>query len=168
MPVKERRHRPSAWWVAGTLAAALGILTAGCGSGERPPARPRGPSTGANRPGDITTFDAGTTTISVRPEQRFQIAFRQNPSIGDNWQIRQPPASTVIAPIGTTYVPDHRNGPPGTGGTLYLSFDAGSPGHTTMSVRNCWRADSRTCAVRPGDARWAPTVRFTMVVEAPA
>jgi predicted secreted protein len=146
------------------LAVVVGILTAGCGGGQSLPVRIATPADGADRIAEVTTFKAETTTISVRPGQRFRIAFRQNPSIGDNWQLRQPPASTMIAATGTDYVPDDKFGGPGTGGTLYLLFDAVSPGRTTMIVRNCWRAGAG-CAVRPEDAFWATTLRFTVAVE---
>ena len=157
-------HRRPTGWVAGMLVGVVGILIAGCG-GDRPlPTRIATQADGSDRTAEVTTFAAETRTISVRSGQHFRIAFRQNPSIGDNWQIRQPPDSTVIAATGTDYVPDDRAGRPGTGGTLYLRFDAVSPGRTTMSIRNCWRAGS-SCLVRPDDARWATTLLFSVAVE---
>ena len=165
MQGKRHHRRRSTRWVAGALAVVVGILIAGCVGGQPPPAGTATPSDGSDRTAEVTTFKAETTTISVPPGQRFQIAFRQNPSIGDNWQIRQPPASTVITLIATNYVPDDQRGLPGTGGTLYLVFDAISPGRTAMSVRNCWRSGSGSCAVRPQDVQWATTLRFTVTVE---
>ncbi len=94
----------------------------------------------SKEPGRGEVFSSQETSIEAEAGERFSVSVRENPSIGDRWNVHTPqPDPAVVEAVERSYVSDSEEPVPGSGGIRYFTFRAVGPGTTQIVLRNCPR-----------------------------
>jgi len=123
-----------------TLLVAVWLVVAGCGL----------------LGGSVTVpATSGTTRVGVGQTLVVDIG-RVNASVGDGWELAQPPDPTILADLGSRYVGEVPAAP-GSGGTMTWEFRGVAPGTTRLVLQYRFRGEI------PDDASGAPvTIEVTV------
>lgn len=91
-------------------------------------------------PGHGREFPAATTPhIAIKKGERFSVVVDENASVGDMWQLKQPPPEAVAKAEQDDYVSDSPSGTVGGGGKRYFVFTANGSGESSITLYNCFR-----------------------------
>jgi predicted secreted protein len=113
-----------------------------------------------DRTADVV-LDPSTTRAEVDVGDVVRIEVPENASVGDDWDISDPPSLQVVQVVGETYEPDDPEAT-GSGGTRIFALGAMGQGETEVTLRNCYRCDA---SGRPaGGESFAETLRFEITV----
>lgn len=106
------------------------VLVISCGESESPAPAEDG--------GEPETFGLSDDEIVVDAGDEFLIEIRENPSVGDAWQLTQDPDPAVIEYVDEEFVSDDPEAT-GAGGETTLTFRATGSGSTKLELGNCYR-----------------------------
>lgn len=116
-----------------TCVATLALLATGCAKDAPAPTVSAGHG---------KEFPAKSTPhIAIKKGERFSVVVSENASIGDQWQLREPPDAKIAATEKEDYVSDSAgtNPPPGSGGKRFFVFTATAAGESAIGVYDCFR-----------------------------
>src|SRR5262245_36168518 len=118
---RRRRSPRDRWWnavPAVVLALAL-LLLAGCA-------------------GTVSLGDGDSgKTVTAHPGDEVVMSLSENPSTGYTWDIEK--NDDALLPLAKSEFNGPAFGPPGSGGTRTLTFNAKQPGTVDLQLR-CWRS----------------------------
>jgi predicted secreted protein len=115
-----------------TCVTALALLAAGCSDNA--------PTTPPTNSAHGTEFQASVTPhIAVKRGERFSVWVEENASVGDMWQLKQPPGSVIAVTEKDEYVSDSPTGTVGGGGKHYFVFTAKQSGESAIGLYDCFR-----------------------------
>ncbi|MFI9050059.1 protease inhibitor I42 family protein [Streptomyces sp. NPDC053427] len=87
-------------------------------------------------------YDPGSTEISVRAGEHFEIRVPDGPADGLHWVVAAPrPDPAVLKPAGNHLEADEPP-PSGEGGSRYFDFEAVGAGRTDLRLLRCRRCDT--------------------------
>jgi predicted secreted protein len=90
--------------------------------------------------GETTTLDAEETEAQVAVGDTVVVELEENPSVGDQWQLREEPDGDVLdLEDESIEIEDDCDG---CGGTKQFTFTAVGEGETTFVLFNCYRCSS--------------------------
>lgn len=128
----------------GAIAVAATVLGLGsCGGGGAP------------------AFGPDDTSIAVDAGQPFAIVLEENPSIGDDWRLEQPPDPAVAELVSDDY--ESEGDAPGSGGRRVFTFTARAPGTTELVLFDCYRCGSDGVPT-PENEPFSPRITYTVTV----
>lgn len=111
--------------------------------------------------GGGSAFGQEDTSIAVDAGSTFSIVLSENPSIGDDWRLDQPPDPAVAELVSDDY--ESEGDAPGSGGTRVFTFAAKAPGTTELVLYDCYRCDGEGNP-SPDDADLAVRITYTVTV----
>lgn len=117
-----------------TCLTLIALLATGCSDDQ--PAPPVSAGHGKEFPASSTPH------IAIKRGERFSVVVPENASVGDMWQLKQPPDAKIAKIEPDDYVSDSPGGAVGGGGKRYFVFTAAEPGDSSIGLYNCFRGCS--------------------------
>ncbi|MBV6507348.1 MAG: hypothetical protein JJLCMIEE_00392 [Acidimicrobiales bacterium] len=125
------------------------LVLVGCGDSESP-----APADNGDEP---KSYGLSDDEIVVGNGDEFLIEIRENPSVGDAWQLIEDPDRAVVEFVDEEFVSDDPEAT-GAGGETTFTFRATGSGSTTLEMGNCYR-----CA--DDQEKYTDTHTFDVTVE---
>jgi inhibitor of cysteine peptidase len=114
-----------------TCVSILALLAAGCAKDAPAPTITAGHG---------KEFPASSTPhIAIKKGERFSVVVDENASVGDMWQLKQPPDATIAKTENQDYVSGSPSGSVGGGGKRYFVFTASRSGESAITLYDCYR-----------------------------